>query len=199
MPTISPARTSKAMSDSVSGERVVLGHRQALHRQHRAAQLRLDVLQLRRLGADHQPRQAGVALLRRVDLAGDLAAAQHRAVVAQRADLVELVADVEDGAAFVGQLAQRDEELVDGLRREHRGRLVEDQQLGVGEQRAHDLDALALAHRQRVHRAQCVDVQPVDAGDLVDALGHFGQRQALVQPSQTFSAAVSVSNRLKCW
>ena len=62
--------------------------------------LRLDVLQLRRLGADHQPRQAGVGLGARIDLAGDLAAAQHRAVVAQRADLVELVADVEDRAAL---------------------------------------------------------------------------------------------------
>ena len=38
-------------------------------------------------------------LLRRVDLAGDLAAAQHGAVVAQRADLVELVADVEDASS----------------------------------------------------------------------------------------------------
>ena len=45
-----------------------------------------------------------------IDLAGDLAAAQHRAVVAERADLVELVADVEDRAAFGGELAQRDEQ-----------------------------------------------------------------------------------------
>ena len=89
------------------------------------------VLQLRRLGADHQARQAGVALLRRIDLAGDLAAAQHGAVVAQRADLVELVADVEDRAALGRQLAQRDEQLLHRLRRQHRGRLVEDQQLRV--------------------------------------------------------------------
>ncbi|EWS52662.1 hypothetical protein X551_04550 [Methylibium sp. T29] len=139
------------------------------------------MLQLRRLGADHQPREVGIADGARIDLAGDLAAAQHRAVVTQRADLVELVADVEDGAAALGQLAQRDEQGLDGLRRQHRGRLVEDQQLGVGEQRAHDLDALALADRQRVHRPLRVDLETVDLGDLHDARRHLGQRQALVE------------------
>jgi hypothetical protein len=64
------------------------------------------VLQLRRLGADHQARQARVRLLRRIDLAGDLAAAQHGAVVAEAADLVELVRDVEDRAALGSELPQ---------------------------------------------------------------------------------------------
>src|SRR5437763_10708816 len=41
--------------------------------------------------------------------------------------LVELVADVEDAAAFIGQPAQRDEQRVDRLRREHRRGLVEDE------------------------------------------------------------------------
>jgi hypothetical protein len=64
------------------------------------------VLQRGRLGADHQARQRGIALLARVALAGDLAAAQHRAGGAQRADFMQLVADVQDAAAFGGQLAQ---------------------------------------------------------------------------------------------
>ena len=48
------------------------------------------------VGADHAAREARVALLSRVHFAHHLAAAQHRAACAQRANLVELVADVED-------------------------------------------------------------------------------------------------------
>ena len=62
--------------------------------------VQLATLQRRRLGADHQARERGVAFLARVAHAGDLAAAQHGAGGAQLADLVQLVADVEDAAAF---------------------------------------------------------------------------------------------------
>jgi hypothetical protein len=98
--------------------------------------------------------------LRRVDLAGDLAAAQHRAVVAQRADLVELVADVEDAAAVVASWRSVTNSLSTacGVSTEVGSSRISS--CGLGQQRAHDLDALALAHRQRVHRAQRVDVQP---------------------------------------
>ena len=78
-----------------------------------------------------------------------LAAAQNRRGVAERPDLVELVADVEDRAALGGEPAQRREQLLGLLRREHRGRLVHDQQLRRLQQAAHDLDALPLADRQR--------------------------------------------------
>ena len=97
----------------------------------------------------------------RVAGADDAAAAQHRRPVAQRADLVELVADVEDAAALGGERAQRLEQLLDGLRRQHRRRLVHDQQLRVLQQAADDLDALALAHRQRVHVPVGIERQAV--------------------------------------
>jgi hypothetical protein len=139
------------------------------------------VAQLRRLGADHQARQARVGLRRRVDLARDAAAPQHGAVVAQRADLVELVADVEDAAALGRELAQGGEQRRDGLRREHRRGLVEDQQARPGEQGADDLDALALADGQRVHGAQRVDVQAVDARELGDPLVTSAAGTRLVQ------------------
>ena len=55
-----------------------------------------------------------------------------RSTVARIAELLhlfELVADVEDAAAFACQLAQRFEQLRHRLRRQHGGRLIEDQQL----------------------------------------------------------------------
>ena len=79
------------------------------------------------------------------------------------------------------QLAQHDEQLLHRLRRQHRGRLVEDQQLRVGEQRADDLHPLHLAHRQRVHRPRGSMSQAVLGGLGRDAARHLGQRQARVQ------------------
>ena len=46
------------------------------------------------------------------------------------------------------------------LRRQHRGRLVHDQELRVLQQRPDDLDALALADRQAVHRRTRLERQP---------------------------------------
>ena len=181
MPTTSPARTSKRDRLERGAERVFLGQREALHREHHRAGSRLAVLQLRRLGADHQARQAGVGLLRRVDLARDLAAAQHRAVVAERADLVELVRDVEDRAALGASLRSVTNSVCTacGVSTEVGSSRISS--FGLGHQRAHDLDALPLADRQRVHRPQRVDVEAVLAGDLADALRHLGERERLVE------------------
>ena len=100
------------------------------------------------LGADHHARQRGRGL--RLGIAGRdlLAAAQDGGGVAEPLHLFQLVADVEDRAALGLQPLQHDEELVGLLRRQHRGRLVEDQEFRILHQRAHDLDALALADRQ---------------------------------------------------
>jgi hypothetical protein len=160
----------------------LLGQAQVANVEDDAAEMRLVMLQLRRLGADHQARQAGVGLLSRIDLAGDPARAHHGAVVAEGADLVELVADIEDRAALAGELAQRDEERLDRLRRQHRRRLVEDQQFRVGHQRANDLDPLALADRKRVHRPERLDVEAVDLGDPGNPQRDLGERERLVEP-----------------
>ena len=92
----------------------------------------------------------------------------------------QLVADVEDRAALGGELAQRLEQPLDLLRRQHRGRLVHDQQLRVLQQAAHDLDALALADRERVDLARGVERQAVGVRDLDDPLrerAHVGRRR----------------------
>ena len=95
---------------------------------------------------------------------------------------MQLVADVENAAALCGDLAQHHKQLFDGLRREHRSGLVQNQYLGLGEQGADDFHALHLAHAQGVYRAQRVHVQPVLGGLGVDAPRHLRQGQAFVQP-----------------
>ena len=94
---------------------------------------------------------------------------------------MQLVADVEDAAALAGQLFQHHKQLLYRLRGEHRGGLVEDEQLRIGQQGANDLHPLHLAHTQGVHGAAGVGVQPVFGGLGGDALGDFRQRQRFVQ------------------
>ena len=151
-------------------ERVVGGQREVVDHQALDAGFRFRVARVRKVAADHHPGERGRALLARVAGAGDAPAAQHGRLLAERADLVELVADVEDAAALVGELAQRLEELLHGLRREHRGGLVHDEEPRALQQAAHDLHALALAHAHRVHVAVRVERQAVVRRDLADAL-----------------------------
>ena len=104
-----------------------------------------------------------------------LAAAQDRGGVAEPFHLFELVADVKDRAAFGLQPLQHDKELVGLLRRQHRGRLVEDQKFRVLHQRPHDLDALAFADRQPPHLALGFERQPVNCGPR-SAAGRWRRR-----------------------
>src|SRR5690606_39816369 len=60
----------------------------------------------------------------------------------QRLDLVQLVGNVEDRTAFPGKLPQHHKQLLHLLRGQHRGRLIHDQQPGIEQERADDLDAL---------------------------------------------------------
>ena len=150
-------------------ERVVGRQREVADDERVRARPRFAMLRMREVAADHHPRERRRRLAARVALAGDLARAQHGRLVAQRADLVELVADVEDAAALVGQAAQRLEELLDRLRRQHRRGLVHDEEARVLQQAAHDLDALPLADRHRVHVAGGVERKSVLRRHVADA------------------------------
>ena len=152
MPTISPPRTSRSMSSRFAPNWWRFARRRRVTSSATSPSFGGARREARRLGADHAPREAGVRLVARVDLPRHSPAAQDGAAVAKRADLVELVADVEDRAPACRERAERLEELLHRLRREHAGRLVEDEELRLRQQRADDLDALPLAHRERVHR-----------------------------------------------
>ena len=75
------------------------------------------------------------------------------------------------------ELAQGAEQLLDLLRDEHRGGLVEDQRAGAPVEHLEDLDALPLAHPEVLHQRVGVDVEPVPVGDLPDAPARGGDVQ----------------------
>ena len=114
---------------------------------------RLAGVGLGQLAADHQLGE----------LAGGHVLGQHRRDsatcpndgdrVGDGEHLVELVADEEHRDALGGELAQRREQLVDLLRHEHRGRLVEDQDAGAAVEHLEDLDPLAIADAEVADQA----------------------------------------------
>ena len=122
------------------------------------------------VGSHHQARQRGGGLHLWVDLGHHLAVAQDGSVVAQLLHLFQPVRDVQHRAAVAGQPAQGHEQLVRLLRRQHRGRLVHDQQPRLLQQAAHDLDALPFTDRQVGHQRGGLQRQAVFARHAGDAL-----------------------------
>ena len=113
----------------------------------------LDVEQ--HLAADHQLGQAALASRPRGRSSRpSRRAAAPRSRSATSSTSSQLVRDQDDRRAVGAQLAQHGEQLVDLLRRQHRGRLVEDQHARVAVERLEDLDALLLADADLLDRAR---------------------------------------------
>ncbi len=130
------------------------------------------------LSTDHHAGKTGGGFLARIALPGHPARAQYRRALAQRTDFVELVADVENAASLAAEPAQCREKLFHRLRRQHRRRLVHDQQLRLLQQAAHDLDPLPFAHGHRMHVAAWIERQTVALGNIANALVEGGVRFA---------------------
>ena len=118
--------------------------------------------------------------------AGDLVRAlgapgpQDGDAVRDRADLVELVRDEDDGAALGRHAPEHLEEGLRLLRREHGGGLVEDEQLGLAGEGLDDLDALLLADRELPDPGAGVHVKPVALAQLGDPRFRSGPSDAAV-------------------
>ena len=125
-------------------------------------------LQNMQLRADHQFSQMRGAFCARIAGRNNAARAQDRRTRAKRSDFLQFMADIKDGAAFFGEAAQSFKQGLRLLRRQHRGRLVHDDQLGSLQQAAQDFDALALRHGEIEHEARGVDRQAVAFRDLLD-------------------------------
>ena len=78
---------------------------------------------------------------------------EHRHAVAELEDLVEPVRDEDHAATLRDELAGRPEHPLDLRLAQRRGRLVEDEQAGVADEQARDLDELALADREGLDRS----------------------------------------------
>ena len=105
----------------------------------------------------------------RIDRRHRPAAAQHRHAVRDRHHLVELVRDEDHGLALGGHRAQGREQRVRLLRREHRRRLVHDEDPRVAVERLQDLDPLLLADRELPDARARVDGEAVRLAELRDA------------------------------
>ena len=149
--------------------------------------------------ADHQARQALGALRLRIGGGDQLAAAQDRRAAGQRQHLREAVRDVEDGDALRGQPPQRDEEQVRLLRRQHRGRLVHDDEPRLLQQAADDLHALPLADRKVGDRRRRDRAAGRIRARRVRIVSASSRRPRGGSASAMFSATLSASNSEKCW
>jgi branched-subunit amino acid transport protein len=98
----------------------------------RAADHHVGQLLFRRLGGGHGARHA--------------AGAQHRHLVGDVHDLLQLVGDQDDGLALFLEQAQDFEQRGRFLGRQHGGRLVQDQDVGAAVDLLEDFDALLGAH-----------------------------------------------------
>ena len=96
------------------------------------------------------------------------AGTDHRDLVADGHHLVELVRDEDHGCAVGNELLEVLEQLVDLLRNQHGGRLVEDQDLGAAVQHLEDLDPLALADPEVGDQGVEIDLDTGRGGDLAE-------------------------------
>ena len=128
---------------------------------------RLDVADGR---ADHESGEGAGALLARIAIADLAAEPQDGRPVAQTAHLLELVRDVEKRAPLRLQPLQGLEKAGGLLRGQNGGGLVQNDQLGVLQQAAGDLDALALARAERPDLPVGLQRHVVAGGDRVDGL-----------------------------
>ena len=113
--------------------------------------------------------------------------------------------DEDDALAVVLELANDAEELLDLLRGEHGGWLVEDEDLGVPEQHLDDLDPLLDADRELLDDGVRIDLEVVLGGDVPHVLAGLADVEDAARPSvgstpsTTFSATVKTGTSMKCW
>ena len=109
----------------------------------------------------HQRCQGLLGGLLGIGMAGDLAASQHNNVVADFQHFFQLMADENDADAFFQQRMHDLEQAAGFLRRQHRRRLVQDQNIGLTIEGFDNLDALLNADRQIGDQRIGVDIKSV--------------------------------------
>ena len=164
IPRISPRRSSRFTPLSAACPWLpcsveILGNQHGLARVRRWA---VDAQRDR--AADHHLGQLRRGRLRGFARADRPAPANHRHPVADRRHLAQLVGDEDDRVATLAQPVEDVVELVDLLRGQQRGRLVQDQRLPALIERAQDLDPLLHPDRQVADDRVGIDVEAVLIG-----------------------------------
>ena len=137
------------------------------------------VLRILRLGAgdvqihllaNHHLGQLRLVRLGGVDRADIFALAQHGNTVGQRQHLVQLVGDDQNRLAVVAHTAQHGKQLLRLLRRQHGGRLVQDQDIRTAVEHLDDLDRLLFGDGHLIDLFAGVNVKAVAGGNGADLL-----------------------------
>ena len=148
----------------------------------------------RRCGAgDHAPRSRRACVSPGLALADHPPAAQHPDAVGDAEDLIEVVADDEDGET---PLAQTEDDLLDGPGLGHAeggSRLVHDDQLGAPGAGAGDRHDLPLATGERVRPAASIGGTRCDKA--LQHLRRVGEHRAFVEDVQEARPAQSARGR----
>ena len=123
-----------------------------------------------------------------------------RSAIARTSSSLWLMKTIESPRAVI--VAQRAEELLGLLWRQHGGRLVHDEDGGAAVEHLEDLDPLLLAHRELPdHRAR-VHCQPVllgeGAGCAPRSCPSSSRKRGSRSPSRMFSVTVSDGTSVKC-
>ena len=165
-PRISPSRRRER--DPVDADdSPVVAHHEIARLERDPARMRRALVDLEdHLAPDHGVGELGRRGVRRFESGDDLAAPHHRHAVGQVHDLAQLVGDEDDGLVLALQHAQHLEQLIGLGRRQHRGRLVEHENLGAAHQRLQDLDPLLQADRQFADDGVGIDFETVFAPEL---------------------------------
>ena len=145
---------------------------------------------------DHQLGQIMGSDLVGLDRCHGLAVSQDGDRVGDREHLVEFVIDEQNRGAVGFEAPHVAKQLFDFLGNEHRGRLVEDQDLGAAVEHLDDLHSLALPHLEFLDQVVGIDVEPVGLAHLLEVrlgLLEVDLTSALVgsAPRITFSSTVS--------
>ena len=88
--------------------------------------------------------------------------------------------DQDDGEALVAHPAQDPEQLIDALRGQHRGGLVQDEYLDAEVERLEDLHPLLLPHREPADLRVGIDLHVVVGEELLEPAPGLGQVEPLL-------------------
>ena len=169
-PRISPRWTVNETSSSSTRPSSSVTVQPADPQRHLVGHRRLPGVGLRELAADHQLGEVTGRHVGGQHLGHRAPGPDHGDGVGHLQHLVQLVRDEDDGDAPGDQPAEGVEQLVDLLGDEHGGRLVEDDDPGVAVEHLEDLGPLLVADAELGHQLVGVDVEPVVAAELEDAL-----------------------------
>jgi hypothetical protein len=117
----------------------------------------------RDIAADHHSCQRGGRFRARIAGAGYLTVSQHRRAVADALHFLETMADIKDGTPLRSQFLQRLEKAVRFLRRQHRSRFVENDELRVLQESPDDFDPLPFADGEIGDMCLRIERQAIDA------------------------------------